>query len=148
VLVYREENQRLAYWGVPTVDSDHPDPAVLWAEGPGDPGTWQPYLDRLSLALLEHVLAETIVREGGYSYFADIRDQDVAEAMGRLTRLAIPEHVHWPKPEAGPVQWFAASPDVIVRNDGGRFLLATSREPLTEDDLANLVPVEWEEMGE
>lgn len=147
-LVFREENQRLAYWGVPIGELTHDDPSVVWSPGPGkSAGPWQPYSRSLSMDLVEYVIGETMLMPGARTYFSDVEGVDVAQALDRLEPLALPEHVLWAQPDAGKVRWFGLR-DTIVRYDGGLFLWASCRLDSAVDELRSLIPVEWEPMAE
>jgi hypothetical protein len=147
-LVFREENQRLAFWGVPVEELSRDDPPVVWSTGPDHPGEpWMPYAERLSLDLVEHVLSETMLKPGSHTFFADIEGQETDGLLSRFTRLAIPEHVLWAVPDGGPVRWFG-SRDIVIRDDAGVFLWASCRVKEAVDELRDLVPVDWEPMAE
>jgi hypothetical protein len=148
VLIFREENQRLAYWGVPLGDLTCDDPPVVWAPGPGDPhGQWQHYSQSLSLDLVEHVISETMLMPDVRTYFSDIEHLDLAHVLDRLEPLALPEHVLWARPDAGTVRWFGIH-DSLVRDDAGLFLWASCREESAFDELRSVIPVGWEPVVE
>jgi hypothetical protein len=59
VLIYRVENQSVALWGVPLAAMAQPDPPVLVAPNFEDV-SWEPFLDRFSVACVEMVLSESL----------------------------------------------------------------------------------------
>jgi hypothetical protein len=142
VLVYRVENQNCAQWGVRVADLAKADPPVVWKD-PAD-SEWSPYLDRLSVDLLEMALSEVMLLRGSNLLQAELVS-GVPSELNRLHRLAIPEHVFWASPDGPPVEWYGLH-DCLVRNDGGEWLWAFGRSSADVREIARLVPVEWDRL--
>lgn len=64
-LVFREENQGVCAWGVMLEDLDQDDPPTYLRPDLADKSEeeWIPWTDKLSLALVEALMAETVLKE-------------------------------------------------------------------------------------
>lgn len=140
-LVFRVENQSVACLGVPLAAMDQPDPPVVWAPNFDDAG-WQPYLERFSLACVEIVLSESLISAG--LELSDNRSLDPAAAAllaQRFVRLAIPDYPLWFS-AGGWVRWFGG-PEVLLRDDGGKWLWAYARTPAALGMVRAALAGEW-----
>jgi hypothetical protein len=141
VLVYRVENQAVAVWGVPLAALEQPDPPVLVANN-FEVGSWEPYLERFSLACVEMVLSESL--HSAPLELSDNRELDPAAAAlneQHFARLAIPAYPLWAEP-GGVVRWFTG-PDVLLRDDAGIWLWVRARTTLALDAVRTALPGEW-----
>ncbi|GLZ32768.1 hypothetical protein Lesp02_49560 [Lentzea sp. NBRC 105346] len=140
VLVYRVENQGAAYWGVRLTDLDQADPPVVMRLDlvEKDAESWEPWLDRFSLACAEIVLSESLFADGPVNNAA-LADATALEQL--FERLPVPEY---PASRSGPgTRWFAG-PDVVLREDQRQRLWVRAR---TSEALARVLaelPCEWE----
>jgi hypothetical protein len=140
VLVFRDECQGCTSWGVRLAELDLDDPPVVMELG----DTWMPYSVRLSLALAEMVLFESMFSEPD-ERAVDNRDLDDV-ALGQLeagfTRLGLPD-----LPMAGPggprVRWFQA-PDVLLRDDGETWLWVHGRGSAAVEAVRERLPGDWQ----
>ncbi|MGC4746131.1 hypothetical protein ACLQ28_10770 [Micromonospora sp. DT201] len=113
VLVFRVEAQSCASWGVPAWAIGQDDPPVVVNVGDG----WAPYSDRLSVALVEMVIAA-------------------------FERLPLPIFPFWAGMGGPGVRWFAG-PDVLLRNDGETWLWVHGRTPEAVQAVRKRLPGEW-----
>ncbi|PRY43855.1 hypothetical protein [Umezawaea tangerina] len=139
MLVFREENQWVAHWGVPLEALDQDDPPVtMWmslADPAADPKT--AWLDRFSVACVEMVLSESLFEPEDLAASMEL-DEDDAAALERWgTRLPLPDY------PAGSTEtrWFVG-PDVLVRAHDRQWAWVRAR---TEEALDEFVdaPEEW-----
>jgi hypothetical protein len=141
VLVYRVENQAVAVWGVPLAALEQPDPPVLVADN-FEVGSWEPYLERFSLACVEMVLSESLF--SARLELSDNRELDPAAAAlveQHFARLAIPAYPLWAEP-GGVVRWFTG-PDVLLRDEAGIWLWVRARTTLALEAVRAALPGEW-----
>ncbi|MET7369379.1 SMI1/KNR4 family protein [Streptomyces sp. NPDC005566] len=114
VLVFRNENQGCALWGVRLRDLDRDDPPVFVQSRDG----WIPFLERVSLACVELVLSETLLGGRGRLYNAcELPAGLIRELPTRFARVEFPEYPMWTGKEESPVCWFSA-PGKLLRLDG------------------------------
>jgi hypothetical protein len=141
VLVFREENQGCARWGVPLHLPGNPDPPVV-VEGmvAGHGQAWAPYLDRFSLACLEIVLSESLFTGAGLDDSRQLDDAGVRSLEQNFTRLAIPAYPLWTGPPE--VRWFSG-PDVILRADGDTWVWVRARTAHALDAVRAAMPGGW-----
>ncbi|GAA0371516.1 hypothetical protein NE235_29700 [Actinoallomurus spadix] len=129
LLVFREEDQGAARWGVRL---DGPDPAVFIRPDleDADAERWEPWLDSFSVACVEIVLAES---PHAAEELADYReaDEDDLEVLERYARLPLPEY---PSGQLPGTRWFAGL-DVIIREDARSWITVRAR---TEEALVNV----------
>jgi hypothetical protein len=141
VLIYRLENQLVAAWGVPLAAMAQPDPPVVVARDFEDV-SWEPYLERFSLACVEMVLTESLF--SAPSELSDNRELDpaaVALVEQRFARLAIPDYPLWALPD-GSVRWFAG-PEVLLCDFAGTWLWVRARTTVALDAVHAALPGEW-----
>lgn len=140
VLVFREECQGCTSWGLRLADLDLDDPPVVMELG----DAWVPYSARLSLALAEMVLTESMFSDPDEGAVAN-RELD-GTALGLLeagfARLGLPD-----LPMAGPdgpsIRWFQA-PDVLLRESGGVWLWVHGRSPAAVKAVRGRLPGGWQ----
>lgn len=123
VMVFRVEHQHVAQWGVPLSAVTGADPPVVFRLESISPAgrTWQPFLERVSLAGVEMMLSEWLLSG---DTFADNRDLDaaaVAVLERRFRRLPFPGYPCWAVPGGGPVRWFEGH-GAVLREDAGTWL--------------------------
>ncbi len=121
LLVFREENQGAARWGVETSGAD---PRVMIRADLADDEAerWELWLDRFSLACVEMVLSESLHADEDLVDYRET-DEDDLEVLERYVRLPIPEY---PAGEVPGTRWFAG-PDVILREDQRAWLTVRAR---------------------
>ncbi|MFE2326042.1 SMI1/KNR4 family protein [Streptomyces sp. NPDC059385] len=113
VLCFRSENQGCAFWGVRLCDLRETDPPVVVQSQDG----WRPFMDRVSLACVELVLAEALFSQGQL-YNACELPPDAADTLPRLyERVALPDYPMWTGDDDSPVRWYSA-PGLLLRQDG------------------------------
>jgi hypothetical protein len=148
-LVFRVENQAVAYWGIVVEDLRLDDPPVIFQlDAPrGAPQPWRRFLDRFSLACVEMVLTEH------RSDYHDNRESDQA-ALGLLerhyTRLAMPDYPLWAGtdypmsagPAESPVCWFSGR-DVLIRDDSRQWMWVVARTPEALQAVRHTIPGDW-----
>jgi hypothetical protein len=125
VLVFREENQSVASWGVPLVAVAQADPPVRWRLNDAD-GAWRPYLERFSLTCVELVLSESLFSSADLLEMGELDPAAAARLGRRFVRLALPDYPLWALPDGPPVRWLAG-PDVVVRVDAGTWVSVRAR---------------------
>ncbi|GAA5020838.1 SMI1/KNR4 family protein [Kitasatospora paranensis] len=147
-LVIRHENQGACVWGIPLAELHRPDPAVAIRPDLADKQAerWEPWLDRLSVALVELVLSESLHAPEGRCAFLDALDEDGLAALERhYDGLPFPDY-----PLAGPPddtsRWYAGD-EVVLRVDGGSTLLARARTPQGLERLRERIPGDWLDDG-
>lgn len=108
VLVFRDECQGCTSWGVRLTELDLDDPPVVMELG----DDWVPYSARLSLALAEMVLLESMFSEPdeGAVDSRDLDDMALGQLEAGFARLGLPD-----LPMAGPggprIRWFQGPAD-------------------------------------
>lgn len=135
------ENQSVAVWGVPLAALEQPDPPVLVADN-FEVGSWEPYLERFSLACVEMVLSESLF--SAPLELRDNRELDPAAAAlveQHFARLAIPAYPLWAEP-GGVVRWFAG-PEVLLCDVAGIWLWVRARTTLALDAVRAGLPGAW-----
>ncbi|WP_326690244.1 MULTISPECIES: SMI1/KNR4 family protein [unclassified Streptomyces] len=135
-LVFRHENQGAASWGILVADLAHPDPPVVVRADLADKQAerWEPWLDRLSLALVEIVLSESLHAP---EELCDVRCDLTEDDLARVGRHAAP----LPFPNAPGTHWYLA-PDALLRDDGAT-LLVRSRTEKALDRIRDDLPGDW-----
>ena len=123
LLVFRDENQGAARWGVET---DGPDPRVLMRADLDDDAAehWEPWLGSFSLTCVDIVLSEVLHADEELSDYRE-PDEDDLEVLERYARLPLPEY---PAGQLPGTRWFAG-PDVILREDQRAWLTVRARTP-------------------
>jgi hypothetical protein len=143
VLVFREENQGVTSWGVPTARLAEPDPPVVfWLDALDHRGRgWRPFLDRFSLACVELVLSEALFADPvELSDDRAIDDGAVALLEERFTRSAIPDYPMWTG--GGSTRWFTGA-DVILRDDADTWVWVRARTPTALAATRAALPGDW-----
>ncbi|KQV11400.1 SMI1/KNR4 family protein [Kitasatospora sp. Root107] len=141
VLVFRAENQGCACWGVRLEDLDADDPPVFVQSRDG----WLPFMDRLSLSLVELVLSESLFAPGRFYNACELPAVLIEALPRRFERVALPDYPFWTGLEESPVRWYAA-PGMLLRLDGlGVFswLHAASRTQAALEALEEALPGCW-----
>lgn len=142
-VVFREENQVVCEWAFRR-ETGEDDPAVYIRTHTADPAdrVWLPFVDRLSHALVEMVLAETLLAE-----------DDECAAMGELAdggadqvRDAF-EALRFPTYAEDTATWHHAD-DVILRLDGDSHALVRAADRETLDAAIERVDGEWTYLDE
>ncbi|MER6809848.1 hypothetical protein ABT299_11255 [Spirillospora sp. NPDC000708] len=135
-LVFREENQGAALWGVMLGDLGRDDPPVHVRQDLADKYAelWEPWTDRFSPAVLEIVLAESTQ---GPEELCDARDLAPGEDDELARRFAL---VPFPS-ESG--QNFYTAPGVLLSDGGGAWLSVRARDPDTLDRFRAAFPGDW-----
>ncbi|MFC8719124.1 SMI1/KNR4 family protein [Kitasatospora sp. NPDC057198] len=140
VLVFREENQSCAFWGIPLAELDQEDPPVVLSTG----RDWVPFLTRMSLAWVELALTEFLL--GSPHYDACELPAARLPALHALhTRLPLPDHPMWASRDDSPIRWYAA-PGRLLRHDGLgdlSWLHAATRTRVGLDALHADLPARW-----
>lgn len=93
-LVYQAENQGAARWGILLSDLGNDDPATVMRPDLADKSQehWEPWTDRLSVALIDLVMSETAIYNGdGLSDAAEL-DDSVLAAFHRLPSVLPAQH--------------------------------------------------------
>ncbi|MEU4164092.1 hypothetical protein [Actinoplanes sp. NPDC026670] len=139
VLVFRVEAQHCASWGVPEQAVGQDDPPVLVNNGDG----WEPYSDRLSIALVEMVMSEAMF--GADEHNVDNRDLDedaAAAVAAAFEPVPLPTLPFWAGMDGPGVRWLAG-PEVLLRDDGGVWLWVHGRTPAAVQPVREQVPGDW-----
>ncbi|MDL4813350.1 hypothetical protein [Actinomadura opuntiae] len=134
-VIFREENQGAARWGVLLDDLDQEDPPVHVWEDLADKylELWEPWLDRFSVAVLDIVLSESAQGPEELCDFRDLRAGEDDELARRLTLLPFPAEY----------QTFYVAPGVLVADGGGDVLCVRARDPETLDRFRAEFPGNW-----
>ncbi|MFE4172318.1 SMI1/KNR4 family protein [Streptomyces sp. NPDC056909] len=140
-LVFRHENQGAASWGILLGELTAEDPAVLIRADLADKDAekWEGWLERLSLAFVEIVLAESIQADGDLcDFLTDLDDHGTDVLERNCARLPFPVY---PPDETPGTRWFLA-PDVLLC-DHGMGLFARGRTEADLDKIRDLIPGDW-----
>jgi hypothetical protein len=141
VLVFRQEHQCCARWGVWLDRPGDPDPPVAAQEVQAGHGLgWTPYLDRFSLACVEIVLSESLFTAAGLDDNKPLDDADLASLERDFTQLALPVYPLWTGPPV--IRWFAG-PDVILRADADAWVWVRARTASALDLARHAMPGGW-----
>ncbi|XVQ09148.1 hypothetical protein ACQP1W_42450 [Spirillospora sp. CA-255316] len=137
-LVFRDENQGAATWGLLLSDLGEDDPPVVMKPDLAlkEQERWEGWLGRFSLACVEIVLAESVHDV----VLADQRDQEEGDAVileRDFRRMPLPDY-----PEGEGTRWFAG-PDLVVRDDGGAWLSVRARTEEVLEGLRERMPGDW-----
>lgn len=132
VLVFRDENQWVAAWGV-ALGSDDPEVLIKLDLLNKAEERWDPWLPRFSLACVEMVLSEALFRDGAETADRETSEADISLLEDNFAELPL----HSPG-----TRWFV-SDDVIVREDDGQWLWARARTPHALEVLVKQLPGDW-----
>lgn len=105
-VVFRDECQHVAEWGVAGADLGSADPPVYVRHvGVGD---WQPFLNRVSVACVEMVLSEVLAgrRQRG-AVCLDLPGELIAVVESAYQQMALPEYRAWYNSDL-TMRWFSA----------------------------------------
>ncbi|WMX48032.1 SMI1/KNR4 family protein [Streptomyces roseicoloratus] len=141
VLVFRSENQGCAIWGVRLRDLRQDDPPVLVQSLDG----WIPFLERVSLAWVELVLSETLLRGDPLYNACELPAQLSRGLPGLYTHVDLPDYPMWTGAEESPVRWFSA-PGKLLRLDGQgdhSWLHVRGRTAADLESIYATVPGQW-----
>ncbi|MFF7248479.1 SMI1/KNR4 family protein [Embleya sp. NPDC008237] len=128
VLVFREENQGVAWWGV---RPDGDDPAVLARYSLAEPAeeTWSAWLPRLSVAAVEIVLSEVLLFDDELVEAIELAPEEIERLPEEMRELPFPGYPECEEP-GNRVRWFASA-ELLARYDGGMIVFRAR----TEDDM-------------
>ncbi|MGP4026229.1 hypothetical protein [Actinomadura sp. 3N407] len=137
-LVFREENQGVASWGILLTDLDDDDPPVRMRTDLGDKEAerWEGWLSGFSVSCIEIVLSEALQADEPVCDHGDFEDD--GELARRFTRLPFPAY-----PEGGGGQAFYAGPGLLLCDGGGGWLSVRARDEETLDRFRDDVPADW-----
>ncbi|WP_433465880.1 hypothetical protein [Spirillospora sp. CA-128828] len=137
-LVFREENQGAASWGVLLTDLGRPDPPVRMRSDLADKEAerWEGWLSGFAVSCIEIVLSESLQAEEPVCDHGDYDDGD--ELARRFTRLPFPDY---PEGEQGPA--FYAGSGLLLCDGGGGWLSVRARDEETLDRFRADVPADW-----
>lgn len=135
-LVFREENQGAAFWGIPLTDLRHPDPPVRMRQDLADKDAerWEGWLSSFSVSCIEMVLFESPQADDPVCEYVECEAGDLGR---RLTRLPFPAY---PEGEEGIA--FYTSPGILVTDCGGGPLFIRARDEETLDDFLETLPLD------
>ncbi|MFD8827156.1 SMI1/KNR4 family protein [Streptomyces sp. NPDC059605] len=142
-LVFRHENQGAVSWGILLEALGEEDPAVFVRTDLADKSAerWEPWLDRLSLALVETVLSESVQADDELcDFLLDFDEHGAGLLEQKCVRLPFPSY---PACENGSgIRWFLG-PDALLRDDDGAALYARGRTEEALDGIRDLIPGDW-----
>lgn len=142
-LVFREENQAVLLWGVLVSDLGLDDPPVYVKTDMADKTQerWDGWMGRLSHALIEMVLAESLVEPEELTDYLEVGDKEQLVTLEReYERLPFEDYPVGATD--GGSRWFAGH-DVLVREDVGEFLLVRARTEEALDAFTDRFPGDW-----
>ncbi|MFI2373072.1 SMI1/KNR4 family protein [Streptomyces sp. NPDC018833] len=140
-LVFRDENQGAARWGILLADLSLDDPPVRIRPDLADKSRekWEPWLERTSLAFLEIVLSEATQAPDELVDFLDAPDEGIVAALEkdgvRLAFSACP-------PGEPSLRWFLYH-GVLVRDTGGEWLHIRGRTEEAVESVRNSLDGDW-----
>jgi hypothetical protein len=142
VMRWRVENQGCGWWGIPLDALTEADPPVLVRDQ--DP-LWHPYLNRLSLAIVEMLLSEALFAGHNDSFGAnrELDDDSLRMLESHFVRLPIPDCPMWTDPGSGVAwRWFSG-PGVVLREDAGTWVWALAQSEQALNAVRELMPGDW-----
>lgn len=134
-LVYQAENQGAAHWGILLSDLGNDDPATVMRPDLADKSQerWEPWTERLSVALIDLVMSETAYYEAdGLSDGAEL-DDDVLAAFHELPTVLPAQHES---------SWYLGD-DVLLHVRGGWWLTVRARTAQALDAVRENHLVGW-----
>lgn len=143
ILYFRDENQWCAHWGIRETDLDLGDPPVVVQT---DTGQWIPFLDRTSLAFVELVLTETILRDDDLRNSAELPASLFPVLHEHFRRVQFPDHPSWCASIPGPTRFFAA-PGILIRVDGDEdldWIHVAGQTRSQRRRILDLLPIDWQ----
>lgn len=140
-VVFREENQWVCEWGFRRETGD--DPAVYVRTDTADPAGrgWEPFMDRLSHAVVEMVLAETLLLEDECAAIGALPEGEAEKVRGRFPALRFPAY------DGIAATWHAAD-GVILRLDGDSDALVRGADREALDGALERIDAEWTYLDE
>ncbi len=144
-LEFRVECQAVAFWGIPLTAIDDADPPVVCSYR-SEPREWQPYLDRLSLAMIEMLLSEWIVAGGSLkpelAASRQLDDQAVQALEANFTRLPLPDYPMWTDLQGMPTRWYFGMGAVLCAQ-GDTWLWVAANSPEALAAVRDALPGHW-----
>lgn len=139
--IFREENQCVYEWAFRRETGD--DPPVVMRAHTADPAgrAWKPFMGRLSHALVEMVLAESLLVEDGRTAMGELADHGAEQ----IRRLFAP--LRFPAYDGVDATWHAAD-GVILRLDGESHALVRAADRETLDAAITAIDGEWDHLDE
>lgn len=134
-LVYQAENQGAAHWGILLSDLGNDDPATVMRADLADKSQerWEPWTERLSVALIDLVMSETAYYEAdGLSDGAEL-DDDVLAAFHELPTVLPARHES---------SWYLGD-DVLLHARGNWWLTVRARTAQALDAVRENHLVGW-----
>ncbi|MDH6579119.1 SMI1/KNR4 family protein [Kitasatospora sp. MAP5-34] len=140
-LVFQDENQGCAAWGVLIADLGQLDPPVVIKLDLADKQAerWEQWLNCLSTTFMEIVLSESVLAPmENCDFLSGLDDQGRAELEQHYVRLPFPDY-----PTAEPsVRWYSG-PGAILREDVGGVLHVRARTPETLEGVREQIDGDW-----
>ncbi|GIG70313.1 SMI1/KNR4 family protein [Phytomonospora endophytica] len=135
-VVFREENQWVCEWGFRRETGD--DPAVLMRTDTADPAGrgWEPFIGRLSHAVVDMVLSETLLLDDECTAMGELADGDADRLRETFPALRFPAY------EGVDATWHGAD-GVILRLDGDSHALVRASDREVLDAAIERVDAEW-----
>lgn len=142
-LVFRVENQSVAFWGILIADLDQPDPPVVIRMDLADKDaeTWDSWLDRYSHACVEIVLSESLFSSEDLGGNRELSDDEASMLEQRFARLPLPDYPT-SQTTVPAVRWFAGQ-DVIIRDDQRTWIWVRARTTDALDQICIELPGDW-----
>ena len=136
-LIYHLENQGAADWGILLAEIEQEDPPTYYRADlvDKDAEQWEPWTERLSVALVELVMSETaLYTADGLSDGGDVSgEEDSLDAFEPLPALLAEQYAS---------EWFLGD-DVLVHLAGGCWLTVRARSAEALDAARDAVSAEW-----
>jgi hypothetical protein len=104
-----------------------------------------PYLDRLSLAIVEMLLSEALFsgHDGSFGDNRELDDDALRLLESRFVRLSIPDCPMWTDPGSGVAwRWFGG-PGVVLREDAATWVWVLAQSEETLNGVRALIPGDW-----
>ena len=119
-----------------------PDPPVVFRVRSTTPAenSWQPFLERVSLASMEMVLSEWLLSGGTPADNRALDDEAVSLLERPFQRLAMPEYPLWSG--GGSISWYEGS-GAILRADARTWLWAGAASQEAIAAVRDALPGEW-----
>ncbi|NWF30706.1 SMI1/KNR4 family protein [Streptomyces sp. PKU-EA00015] len=140
-LVFRDENQGAARWGILLTDLAQEDPPVRMRPDLADKSRekWEDWLARTSLAFVEIVLSESVHAPDDLVDVLDaLEEEDLEELEQRSVGLPFPRY---PEGEEPGTRWFLR--DGVLLRDDGAWLMARGRTEEALDAVREAIPGDW-----
>lgn len=142
-LVFRVENQAVAFWGIRIADLDQPEPPVVIRTDMANKSTeqWENWLDRFSLACTEIVLSESLFSNEDLADNRELYEGEAELLQQQYSRLPIPDY---PTSQTAmpAIRWFTG-PDLLLREDQRAWLWIRARTIEALEAVRNQLPGDW-----